>query len=78
MQNLQLSHAEGEDATDGGKKEPSIKGDSSGGLWSTDFDSNGYCYEVEEPLYAELIRWLPDAFLDPQVISCHMIWTKAG
>ena len=41
MQNLQLSHAEGEDATDGGKKEPSIKGDSSDGLWAIDFHSNG-------------------------------------
>ena len=41
MQNLQLSHAEGEDATDGGKNEPSVEADAGGGLWSIDFHSNG-------------------------------------
>ena len=78
MQNLQLSHAEGEDATDGGNYEPSIKGDSSRGLWSIGFHSNWDKAEVEKPLYAELVRCLPDAFINPQVISCEMIWTKAG
>ena len=78
MQNLQLSHAEGEDATDGGNYEPSVEADAGGGLWSIGFHSNRDKAEVEEPLYAELVRWLPHAFLDPQVISCDMIWTKAG
>ena len=78
MQNLQLSHAEGEDAGDGGNYEPVVKGDSGGGLWATDFHSNGYGAEVEQPLYAKLVRWLAHAFIDLQVISCEMIWAKEG
>ena len=56
MKNLKLSHAEGEDAGDGGKYEAAIEGDSGGGLWSIDFHSNGYGDEVEQPLYAKLVR----------------------
>ena len=56
MQNLKLSHAEGEDAGDGGKYEAAVKCDSSCGLWAIDFHSNGYSDEVEQPLYAKLVR----------------------
>ena len=78
MQDLKLSHAEGKDATDGGNYEAAIEGDSGGSFWAIDFHSNGYGDEVEQPLYAKLVRWLAHAFLDSQVISCEMIWVKEG
>ena len=76
MQNLKLSHGEGEDATDGGKYEALVKVDAGGGLWAIGSHSNGNDDEVEDPLKTKLVRRLADAFIDPQVISCEMIWAK--
>ena len=75
-QNLKLSHAEGEDAADGGNDEAEAKGGAGGGIWAIGFNGNGNRDEVEEPLYAKLVRGLAKAFVDPQVISSKMIWAK--
>ena len=78
MQNLKLSHAEGKYATDGGKDEAEAKGGAGGSQWAIGFHSNGNRDQVEQPLYAKLVRWLAHAFVDSQVISCEMIWAKEG
>ena len=61
--NLELSHAQGQDADDGGPQE-AVKGDvTGGGLWTVGSHSKGDGGKVEEPLDAVLVRGLADALL---------------
>ena len=61
--NLELSHAQGQDADGGGQPE-AVKGDvTGGGLWTVGSHSKGDGGKVEEPLDTELVGGLADALL---------------
>ena len=74
-QNLKLSQAEREDAGNGRKFEV-IKGDFRGSLWAVGFHSRGDKYKIKYPLYAILVRGLPDAFLNSHVVASDMVCAK--
>ena len=74
-QNLKLSKAERDDAGNGRKFEV-IEGDFRGSLWSVGSHSRGDKNKIKYPLDAELVRRLPDAFLNAHVVSTDMVCAK--
>ena len=75
-QNLELSHADGEDADGGGQYEEGDALVKDIGIWAIGFHRKGDKCQDVHPLDAKLAPGLSVALLNSHIVSCDMVWAK--